>query len=62
MCCFGAVYCNCIITNSLYIDPVQFPQELIMMLNVKIQVAHSLKQEFQNIIDSNTDSFNQQMI
>lgn len=33
-----------------------------MMLNAKIQVASTLRQEFFQIVQSNTDSFNQQML
>jgi hypothetical protein len=33
-----------------------------MMLNAKIQVASNLKQEFFKIIQSNTDSFHQNMV
>jgi hypothetical protein len=46
-----------LLTLYLYIDKIIFPEELCMMLNAKIQVAHNLKKEFQNIIDSQPDSF-----
>lgn len=38
---------------------MNFPLEQTMMLNAKIQAAVDLKKEFQQIIDQNSDSFNQ---
>ena len=51
-----------ILTFFLIIDKINFPQEQRMMLNAKIQVQVDLQKEFQQIIDSNTESFNQQMV
>jgi hypothetical protein len=39
-------------------DPIQFPQEMKMVLKEKIQVANGLQTEFQKIMDNNMDSFN----
>ena len=33
-----------------------------MILNAKVEAQVALQAEFQKIIDSNTDSFNQQMV